>query len=127
MKLRIKGNSIRLRLTKSEVEQFATIGEVNEGVSFGHDKPSLSYAISAIHGIDEPYAEFMNNTISVFIPKGQSVTWADSEEISIEATQPIGNGQQLRILVEKDFGCLTKRPYEDDPDAFPNPRMAGSM
>jgi hypothetical protein len=36
----------------------------------------------------------------------------------------VGDGKTLRILVEKDFACLTKPPHEDDADAFPNPNKS---
>ena len=39
----------------------------------------------------------------------------------LEGVQPNGNGEGLRVLVEKDFPCLTARPNEDDSDAFPWP------
>ena len=35
MKLRIKGNSIRLRLLRSEVERFTANGKISEEVRFG--------------------------------------------------------------------------------------------
>ncbi len=34
MKLRIQGNSIRFRLTRTEVDQFARQGRMEEGVEF---------------------------------------------------------------------------------------------
>jgi hypothetical protein len=35
MKLRLQGNSVRLRLTRSEVERLREIGRVEESVDFG--------------------------------------------------------------------------------------------
>ena len=37
MKIRIKGNSIRLRLTKTEVDNFAANGFVEEKTEFGNN------------------------------------------------------------------------------------------
>ncbi|MGH8167708.1 MAG: DUF7009 family protein [Woeseiaceae bacterium] len=34
--------------------------------------------------------------------------------------QPL-DGDELSILVEKDFACLAPREGEDDSDKFPNP------
>ena len=47
--------------------------------------------------------------------------WADSEQVSIEAVQTIDDGSELKILVEKDFACLTPREGEDESDLFPHP------
>ena len=41
--------------------------------------------------------------------------------MGIAAEQPVADGVVLRVLVEKDFACLTVREGEDDEDAFPNP------
>ena len=45
MKLRIRGNSIRLRLSRTEVAQFAGNGNVEDTVEFGSSQPGLVYCI----------------------------------------------------------------------------------
>jgi hypothetical protein len=47
--------------------------------------------------------------------------WAESEKVSISSEQNLDDGEQLRILVEKDFACLAPRDGEDESDMFPNP------
>jgi len=46
MKLRIKGNSIRLRLLKSEVEKFAEDGRISDETSFGKNAFRYTLAMS---------------------------------------------------------------------------------
>jgi len=46
---------------------------------------------------------------------------AQPDEVSLQAEQPLGDGENLKLLVEKDFRCLSPREGEDDADLFPNP------
>ncbi|MEZ4932033.1 MAG: hypothetical protein R2788_07940 [Saprospiraceae bacterium] len=46
--------------------------------------------------------------------------WSRSDEVGLEDDMPLGDGNALHILVEKDFKCLTERS-EDESDLFPNP------
>jgi hypothetical protein len=44
--------------------------------------------------------------------------------VGFEAEQSTGGSERLRILVEKDWACLTARDGEEDVDAFPNPNVS---
>lgn len=114
MKLRIKGNSIRLRLTQSEVDTLVTAGHVRESVSFG-DK-TLGYEIRSDSGAEGVTADLIGPTILVLIPADRVRDWAANDSVSIEQ-----EGTPY-LLIEKDFACLSDRPGEDESDAFPNPR-----
>ena len=122
MKLRIRGNSLRLRLTRGEVEQLATEHQVEESVTFGPGV-SLTYAI-ACREVPSPVAAFDGTKIVVSCPPALVSSWARSEEVGFEAEQSVGEGKVLRILVEKDWNCLTSRPGEEDIDTFPNPHKS---
>ena len=122
MKLRIRGNSIRLRLTKSDIALFAAAGTVEERVEFGFAKPALCYRLERIPDEDTTRARFEDACLSISIPAADADNWIESEQVGIEATQPIDNEKVLRILVEKNFACLAERVNEDDSDAFTNPR-----
>ena len=121
MKLRIRGNSIRLRLTKSEVDQFRSTGEVSESIDFGQS--AMRYSLRTTDR-DALGADFGDGELSILVPKDQAEAWAGSEQVGIDGAQSAGDGQDLRILIEKDFECLAERPGEDDSDAFPNPLAA---
>jgi archaellum component FlaG (FlaF/FlaG flagellin family) len=118
MKLRIKGNSVRLRLMQSEVATFQKTGKVSEMIDFGTN--TLVYQIQKTEN-DTIKATFENQTITVFIPNEIGQSWANSNQIGIEATLSL-EGKVLKILVEKDFKCLTDRPSEDESDAYPHPK-----
>jgi hypothetical protein len=121
MKLRIKGNSIRLRLLRSEVERFAAEGSISEAVHFGAQ--SLRYTLIASPSTETIRSRFDNGEIVIEIPADEASSWAESDHVSIAAEQPIG-GENLSILVEKDFACLDRPNDPDREDAFPNPTEA---
>ena len=122
MKIRMKGNSIRLRLTQSEVRELGESTSIFETVDFGSS--SFSYGLS-IAG-ETLAASLDNNKITVNIPESKALNWINSDdEIGIEGESDLENGGKLHLLVEKDFVCLTDRPNEDESDNFPKP-LAGT-
>lgn len=120
MKIRIKGNSVRLRLTKSEVEKFCKEGRCSETTVFG-DK-SLTYALVAMEGIDTLKATYEGDTITVYIAKEAKETWFNSDRISYSNNVNISTEEALSILVEKDFVCMDET-IEDQSDNYPNPKQ----
>jgi hypothetical protein len=121
MKLRIRGNSIRLRLTRSDIDRLGEAGRVGDAVEFGGATPGFRYELRTTADGDRMQASFEANCLSVSVPAGEAEGWIRSEKTGIEASQPIGESKTLRILVEKDFACLSERPDEDETDTFPNP------
>jgi hypothetical protein len=119
MKLRIRGNSIRLRLSRTEVEAFDRDGAVQDAVRFGPGA-RLSYALERSPG-EAVSARLDGTHVVVSLPASVAATWCRTDQVSVEAEQPIGDGEALRLLVEKDFTCLKTRSGEDESDAFPNP------
>ena len=120
MKLRIKGNSIRLRLTRSEVELLGSEGTIFESVHFGTGSAPFVYELRTTDD-NKVSATFMDRGIVVSLPASAADQWINSEEVGIEALQPIDAASGLRILIEKDFACLTRGSAEDESDAFQNP------
>lgn len=122
MKLRIRGNSLRLRLTKSEVEKFAQTGEITDFIEFGIEKSKkMSYSLVSKEDIKQVCADFNNGKISVFIPSNLADEWTQTEQVGLNTKQNLSEGKNLSILIEKDFVCLTKRKDEDESDNFPHP------
>lgn len=118
MKLRIKGNSIRLRLTQTEVKNFASSGIVEEITSVGPQQ--LKYALKS-QTQDQPLlASFDNNTLTVFMADNLARAWYDAEDVGYRHLSQTPEGDQLFLLVEKDFVCLDET-FEDQSDNYPNP------
>jgi hypothetical protein len=122
MKLRIKGNTLRLRLLRSEVERLSHAGVVSDEIRFGVDTDqALKYSIAASDGVDVVTAQFNDNQILLLLPESTALDWTTTDRISIEATQDVGENTVLSILIEKDFECLTRPDDPDNADSFPNP------
>jgi hypothetical protein len=124
MKLRVKNNSVRLRLTQAEVARLAENGRVEELIEFGV-KPNqrFVYALEISTETEEIRAKLENNRITILIPKTRAEDWTQSDRTGMETEQNIGDGKTLRLLIEKDFACLEPRRGEDDADAFPHPQQ----
>ncbi|MBA3335118.1 MAG: hypothetical protein H0T08_05850 [Acidobacteria bacterium] len=122
MKLRIRGNSLRLRLTKSEVAEIGAGGAVEETVEFGGEPAQhFIYALVPADNVETPTAVLDGGRITVFVPKRQAGNWARTNQIGIEAGKTIDDSRTLRILIEKDFSCLEPRTGEEDADTFRHP------
>jgi len=125
MKLRTTRNSIRLRLSQTDVTKLAETGVVEETVQIGPEiTDALSYRLVRSKAVGTTRAQFEQNCLIVLVPSDQADQWSSSEQVGIEASQRTGNGGELSILIEKDFACLTPRTGDDDKDAFPNPSAA---
>lgn len=121
MKIRIQGNSIRLRLSQADVRTFAETGVVEERLQFGLSPgESLVYKLEQAD-IRQFAATFNDNRISIAVPAEAGSNWAATAMVGMESEISLGENKALRILVEKDFKCLTERAGEDESDNFPNP------
>src|SRR3954470_1849970 len=105
MKLRIRGNSIRLRLGESEVRRVARDGEVAESTIFGKGaNERFDYVLYASADESAVSAIFTNGRIVIRVPWDVIERWATTAQVSIHAIQS-GGPDELRILIEKDFRC----------------------
>ena len=121
MKIRIKGNSLRFRLTRPEVDFFGTEGYLEEKIDFGTE--NLTYALKSDPEIAELTAEFSDNQITMFIPENDTKNWTTTEKVGYESEMDIGDGKKLFLLLEKDFKCLDNT-NEDQSDNYENPLAA---
>ncbi len=120
MKIRIKGNSVRFRLTKTEVETFSKTGSYAEITHF--KSKALTYALIAKDGITELEADFVDNTITIYFPKSEQEGWAASNQVGFSNSVDWNDSSALSLLVEKDFTCLDNT-VEDQSDNYPNPKL----
>lgn len=120
MKIRILGNSVRLRLSKSEVEQFGKDGYVEQRTSFGN--AVLTYALQTTNHCNMS-ADFENGKITMYLPDTKAKEWADTQKVGFDANMDLGDGNELYLLLEKDFKCLDNST-EDQSDNYENPLAA---
>ena len=122
MKIRIKGNSIRVRLSRSEVDHFCATGHLEELTEFGN--ASFSYALQSREEDEAITAGFTDGRITMYVPAGIAREWGTNETVGYENHMDIGNGGQLFLLLEKDFKCIDAPPNEDQSDNFEHPKQA---
>jgi hypothetical protein len=121
MKLRIRDNSIRLRLTRGEVDSLHADGLVKARTEFAAG-PEFAYVLESSPASVQPEAFFSDRVITIRVPEAMALAWASSEQVSINGEQTLDDGGLLTILVEKDFTCLAPREGEDESDMFSNPQ-----
>lgn len=119
MKIRIKGDSIRFRLTRSEVETLCKMGQFREETRFSDHV--FSYAVKRYAGPGMK-AEFTNLGITLFVNEDWLRGWETDEKVGFEALEHTGKSSSLHLLLEKDFVCLDQRE-EDQSDHYPNPKL----
>lgn len=121
MKLRIRGNSLRLRLKRSEVDRLAAGNKLVEETEF--PEAAFSYSLE-LSDNEDMVASFENGSIAVTMPREIIPEWADTDLVTLYSEQRLPDDGVLAILVEKDFSCLEPghhRNCEDDEDTYPHP------
>jgi len=125
MKLRIRGDSLRLRVTQSEVARLIDGGSVQERTQIGpaQFRYSLQSDPAAAEGTQVSFdSSAGGGEIKVVVPGARLKQWGESpSEVGIEA-----NVGKLALLIEKDFACLDPRDGAEDSDTFPNPKATST-
>lgn len=115
MKIRIKDNSIRLRLSKTEVDNLCKNGRVQASTQISTNLQFIySLKINSHWGV-----RFQDNLLEVLIPDDLILNWSSNEIVGFD-TVIDNNDNGLKLLVEKDFKCLTPRD-ENEEDHYENP------
>lgn len=126
MKLRIGGNSIRLRILRSEVARLIEGGRIAETVYLGAgDESSLTYALESESESSAVRLRYESSEIAIVLPKDEARSWAETERVGIYATVDVGAHGTLNLIVEKDFACLDLSDAENQ-DTFPNPQLGAA-
>jgi hypothetical protein len=122
MKLRLKENTIRIRLSMNEVEKLVSAGQIASKTMF----PGMNALVTQIHlgGGEIPTISFENGRIAIDLPEKSAKGWPESDQVGFEWSLALHDGSQLSLLIEKDFRCLTERPGEDESALYPNPNQA---
>lgn len=121
MKLRIKGNSLRIRVSRPEIDIFTRTGIVSEQTQF----PGRVLIFGLQHDLHllHPEAIWDEKGIWVKIPEKLAKEWTDSEQVGFSHEQALPTGGTLRLLIEKDFQCL-HREGVDESDLYHNPNAS---
>jgi hypothetical protein len=126
MKLRITGNSIRMRLLRTEVAKLIEQGRVEETIYLGpDDSSSLTYALAIENAAVEVHLRYAASKIEIVLPRVPAETWTSTEQVGIYASDDVGVHGRIDLIVEKDFACLDLSDA-DNHDTFSNPQMGAA-
>ncbi len=126
MKLRLRDNSLRIRITRSEVQRLFELGSIKSSTALGpRPENCLIYCLESCSFADSIRVSFEGNLIRIVLPESRARAWFFGPEVGIYAEQSM-NTETLKILVEKDFFCLKPRTHEQENEAvmFPNPNAS---
>ena len=121
MKLRIRDNSIRMRLERAEVGRLLKEGLVSANTRFPGGR-SFVYQVESSPASVKPEAFFSESTMTIRLPETDVLGWCSTNQVSMAGDQHLDDGETLGILVEKDFACLAPREGEDESDMYPHPQ-----
>lgn len=118
MKLRIREQSVRFRLSPDDVAMLGRGEPVTKALKLG---PKLDVT----YGIESTDAQTVgirptSAAIVIQCPAQTLEGLAESDQVGFKETISLEDGGELTVLVEKDFQCLIPRG-EDDGTTFPNP------
>jgi protoporphyrinogen oxidase len=119
MKIRIKGNSVRIRLSRSETQQLAETSRIEECTQFVNG--TFSYVLLASEAHTHLDAHLGDNTITVLMPAQLTSNWFANDVVGYDHHVALPDGGQLYLLIEKDFKCIDNSMGEDQSDNYENP------
>ena len=113
MKLRIEDDTLRLRLTDGEVQEFAATGRVQGAVHFGVGAgQQLTYALErgsepaqTLPTAEPVQVHYEPGALTVRVPFALALAWAGTDQTGFSHDLPLPENQRLHILVEKDLTC----------------------
>jgi len=133
MKLRINGDSLRLRVSPSEMARLLDTGRIEETIHFAReDDARLTYALEHAATAQDIGLRYRPHEAAVVLSSSRARRWAESDEVGISGHLMAGE-RRIELLVEKDFACLDRRDDRKDAgkdaeshDTFPNPKAGAA-
>jgi hypothetical protein len=121
MKLRLKDNTVRIRLSMAEVDGLIESGHISATTVFsGFSALTTEIVLEDVESVE---VSFKNSKITISIPSHLLAGWNVDNKVGHEWQIATGKDHFLNLFIEKDFRCLTERPGEDESTLYPNPRQ----
>ena len=121
MKIKLSNKSLRIRLSRSEMEQFSKKGFLEDQTVFGVNK--LGYELNRIKSQDKLTADFNNEVIIMYVPNDYVNEMMTTDKVGFEDTYDFDGLTSLKLVFEKDLKCVGKEG-EDQGDRFENTKKA---
>ncbi len=124
MKIRMKGDSVRLRVGRAELARFLADGRIEETVRLAAaPEAGFTYALElSAPGSAAVTVRYAPSNLAVVVTPEQVGDWRKEDQVGIYAQVDIGANQTLEIAIEKDFACVHGNESENA-DSFPNPSL----
>ena len=122
MKVRLRGQSIRFRLTRSEVATLGRGGLVSDRTILG-PAHEIALGLRADARIDQVTPMNECGVMVYTLPAAAVADLATNDTVGFSADVLVADGLTLHVLIEKDFVCIDGDSSEDQTDAFPNPNL----
>jgi len=124
VKLRLLDDSIRLRLSRSDVAAADGGGRVQAQTRFPGGR-TFTYVLETSPEGSPVEAAYNDDRMVVRLPRADMTAWAnDDTAVSLRRDVDLADGAVLKLLIEKDFQCLSHRHDEDQSDLYPNPETS---
>lgn len=98
MKLRIQGNTIRIRLNEKEVDRLKSGESIEDQTVFPSARLEYRIAGGAKNSVD-----LFENVITITVNSKELVNWGNIEQVTIRFEVSTGDEKKISILVEKDM------------------------
>src|SRR4051794_39100811 len=122
MKLQMKENSLRLRVSPSDMGRLLDTGRIEETVHFAPEPDArLTYALEHKAEMKVMSVRYRPQEVTVVISSDCMRQWASGPDVGLYGETATSNGT-LQLAIEKDFACLDKSDVENA-DTFPNPNQ----
>jgi hypothetical protein len=82
MKIRFHHNSVRVRLTQTEVARLGAGDCIEQDTSFS-PTTKLMFSIGSSNQVEAADAMFYDNCLAVMLPKARTVQWATGADVGI--------------------------------------------
>lgn len=119
MKIRIRENALRMRITQTELKELLDGKRVVSTIHFPN-KTQLTYGLIPVDE-DGTSIKYQDGVITIGLGKLDMATMGDEQNVGVQSVHQTEN-EALNLLIEKDFACLHPRGTDDN-DTFPNPNQ----
>ncbi len=123
MKLRITSNSLRFRITRSDLANLISFRRIEETLYLAADEQGrFTYALEHEPRLTRAELRYQPRHIVIVLPTSDTRAWAENDQVGIYARVDLPARRGVDLIVEKDFACLDLSDSENL-DKFPNPNM----
>ncbi|MBK8502519.1 MAG: hypothetical protein IPL46_10055 [Saprospiraceae bacterium] len=119
MKLRLKDNTMRIRLSMTEVDALIKTGQISATTVFPGSNALTTEIV--LEEVDSVEVSLKNSKITISIPSHLLSRWNIDSQVGHQWQIAIGKDHFMDLYLEKDFRCLTERRGEDQTALYPNP------